>query len=213
MINCCYAGNGINSENVFTVLKLALRWEFTLIEKQCYRYLINQLSVRNYVEVWNFADLLTNCKEIVQVTENYVLEHFVEVSKTDGLLQLNADRLFALLSRNDLFVWSEEEEVFLALVKWFLNNRKARDSQELRFLSITQFIQLFPDVSFLNVIFNVVSINRVFLLCYATELKDFATRSTTVTSSRMSLYIAWINWLQLELMQLDRIAWRFIVRL
>lgn len=67
-----------------------------------------RLKPGNCLEIRNFAELLT-CVSLLEKSESYIKQRFVEVSKTEEFLKLPLPEIVELLSQSELNVTSEEQ--------------------------------------------------------------------------------------------------------
>lgn len=70
----------------------------------------NCLSVRGFSEKYN-------CKELLFKAEDFIIDRFVEVSKSEEFLLLEADQLEQLISCDDIAI-TREEEVYESVISW-----------------------------------------------------------------------------------------------
>lgn len=115
----------IMERNVQQLLAASNLLQLTNVRDACCTFLKKQLDPCNALGILCFADT-HHCQDLVKTAENYVLQHFVNISQTEEFFTLSIDRIKFLLSSDDLIV-DEEYHIFNALINWVkfdVENRK-----------------------------------------------------------------------------------------
>lgn len=109
LINFAYNGRvKITNHNVQSLLVGASFLQMQNICDGCCRFLQRGLQGSNVLTVRHFAGAL-GCDTLVQAADRFIQKHFSSVSKTEDFLQLSIDDVVYILSRDELYVSSEEQ--------------------------------------------------------------------------------------------------------
>lgn len=147
-VEYCYGAEiVIDSVNVAEMMEAAEMMLFPDIKQSCAKFLENNLhlSASNCLMTRELADF-HNLGMLKKRAHNLVLDHFVEVSQGDDFLQLNAKRLSALLSEDELDV-PAEKNVFDALMRWMKHDVDGRKKSLETLLDCIRFEYLKDSVS------------------------------------------------------------------
>lgn len=117
LITHCYTGQiAVAAENVDEMTIAANMLQFKEVREQCAAFYPSILCVSNCLGIREIA-ALHNMARLQEEAHHFVLDHFVDVSKSDEFLQLSNEQLSELLVDDEINV-TEEEEVFRALMRW-----------------------------------------------------------------------------------------------
>lgn len=117
LIEYCYSGEiTIDSQNIEKIAKAATMLQFAGIEKNCTEFYTTIFRAANCLGIRDMADMF-NMAHLREKAHAFVLEHFLDVSKSDEFLRLDANYLSVLLKDNQLNIQSEGD-VFSALMGW-----------------------------------------------------------------------------------------------
>ncbi|CAB1329607.1 unnamed protein product, partial [Coregonus sp. 'balchen'] len=101
-----------------TLLPAASLLQLNGVRDACCKFLLSQLDPSNCLGIRSFADT-HSCSDLLKSAHKYVLQHFVEVSKTEEFMLLPLKQVLDLISSDNLNVPSEEE-VYRAVLSWLL---------------------------------------------------------------------------------------------
>uniref|UniRef100_A0A672G905 Kelch-like family member 17 n=1 Tax=Salarias fasciatus TaxID=181472 RepID=A0A672G905_SALFA len=101
---------------VQTLLPAASLLQLNGVRDACCKFLLSQLDPSNCLGIRGFADT-HSCSDLLKSAHKYVLQHFVEVSKTEEFMLLPLKQVLDLISSDNLNVPSEEE-VYRAVLSW-----------------------------------------------------------------------------------------------
>ncbi|XP_060877606.1 kelch-like protein 3 isoform X2 [Metopolophium dirhodum] len=117
LVDYIYTGEiMITKENVQGLLPAANLLQLNYVSGACAEFLRTQLEPSNCIGIKEFADL-HNCTELLSSSEAYIKKRFLEVAEGDEFLSLSFQKVFELISCNDLSV-SFEEKVFECVINW-----------------------------------------------------------------------------------------------
>lgn len=127
LVDFAYTGKlEITTDTVQSLLFASSLFQLTAIQKACSDFLLRQLHPSNCLGIRSFADA-HSCTELLQVSEKYIHEHFMDVVKSEEFLLLPHEDLASLLSSEDLNV-DFEEDVYNALITWARENVEERQT-------------------------------------------------------------------------------------
>uniref|UniRef100_A0A673LM24 Kelch-like protein 17 n=1 Tax=Sinocyclocheilus rhinocerous TaxID=307959 RepID=A0A673LM24_9TELE len=106
----------VGEGNVQTLLPAASLLQLNGVRDACCKFLLSQLDPSNCLGIRGFADT-HSCSDLLKSAHKYVLQHFVEVSKTEEFMLLPLKQVLDLISSDNLNVPSEEE-VYRAVLSW-----------------------------------------------------------------------------------------------
>ncbi|XP_014001481.1 kelch-like protein 17 isoform X1 [Salmo salar] len=106
----------VGEGNVQTLLPAASLLQLNGVRDACCKFLLSQLDPSNCLGIRSFADT-HSCSDLLKSAHKYVLQHFVEVSKTEEFMLLPLKQVLDLISSDNLNVPSEEE-VYRAVLSW-----------------------------------------------------------------------------------------------
>ncbi|CAB1336834.1 unnamed protein product, partial [Coregonus sp. 'balchen'] len=106
----------VGEGNVQTLLPAASLLQLNGVRDACCKFLLSQLDPSNCLGIRGFADT-HSCSDLLKSAHKYVLQHFVEVSKTEEFMLLPLKQVLDLISSDNLNVPSEEE-VYRAVLNW-----------------------------------------------------------------------------------------------
>jgi len=136
----------ITEENVQYLLPVACILQISPVKKACCDFLQSQLDPSNCIGIKDYADIY-GCVDLTKAAAKYIFRHFVHVSESDEFENLRKEQLIDLISRDELYVKSEDE-VLAALLRWVTYDLKNR-TQELR--DLLNYIRVpFVSTSYLN---------------------------------------------------------------
>ncbi|XP_071483433.1 kelch-like protein 3 [Diadema setosum] len=106
----------VTEENVQTLLPAASLLQLNDVRVACCDFLQKQLHPTNCLGIQAFADV-HSCSDLYHYAQNYTMQHFSAVVRSDEFFALSAAQVCELISSDHLTVHSEEE-VFEAVVAW-----------------------------------------------------------------------------------------------
>ncbi|XP_055021770.1 kelch-like protein 17 isoform X1 [Boleophthalmus pectinirostris] len=106
----------VGEGNVQTLLPAASLLQLNGVRDACCKFLLSQLDPSNCLGIRGFADT-HSCSDLLKSAHKYVLQHFVEVSKTEEFMLLPLKQVLDLISSDNLNVPSEEE-VYRSVLSW-----------------------------------------------------------------------------------------------
>ena len=90
IVEYIYSGNcDINMENALRIMQHADQLLLPELVDRCRHFLVRRLNSENALKLWNFASFV-DTSYLTDVAKRYVLEHVLEVSRTDHWFQLSA---------------------------------------------------------------------------------------------------------------------------
>lgn len=98
----------ITEENVQNLLPVACILQISPVKKACCDFLKAELDPSNCIGIKDYAEIY-GCADLAKAAEKFIFRHFLEVSESEEFEILNQERLIDLISRDELFVKSEDE--------------------------------------------------------------------------------------------------------
>ncbi|KAM3723119.1 Kelch-like protein [Dirofilaria immitis] len=121
LIAFSYTGSiRITAANVQSMMHAANFLQLNGIVDECSKFLKCRLHAQNVLGVRSFAMAL-GCVSLVLSADCFLHKHFLSVSQGEEYLALSVDDLVTILSRDELFVESEEQ-MFDACMRWVQHN-------------------------------------------------------------------------------------------
>ncbi|NXD42454.1 KLH17 protein, partial [Copsychus sechellarum] len=114
----------VGEGNVQTLLPAASLLQLNGVRDACCKFLLSQLDPSNCLGIRGFADT-HSCSDLLKSAHKYVLQHFVEVAKTEEFMLLPLKQVLDLISSDSLNVPSEEE-VYRAVLSWVKHDVDSR---------------------------------------------------------------------------------------
>lgn len=114
----------IHEDNVQPLLKAASILQLSEVMGACSNFLSQQLHPSNCLGIANFAEI-HGSSELTRVSREYILDHFMEVTRCDEYLQLSSEGVKQLIS-SDLIKVRSEEEAFEAMHRWIIHDLPRR---------------------------------------------------------------------------------------
>uniref|UniRef100_H2R9L2 Kelch like family member 17 n=1 Tax=Pan troglodytes TaxID=9598 RepID=H2R9L2_PANTR len=114
----------VGEGNVQTLLPAASLLQLNGVRDACCKFLLSQLDPSNCLGIRGFADA-HSCSDLLKAAHRYVLQHFVDVAKTEEFMLLPLKQVLELVSSDNLNVPSEEE-VYRAVLSWVKHDVDAR---------------------------------------------------------------------------------------
>ncbi|XP_005997689.1 kelch-like protein 23 isoform X1 [Latimeria chalumnae] len=125
LVNYVYTAEiRITERNVQSLLEAADLLQFISVKKACEKFLIRHLDIDNCLGMHSFAEFHM-CAELEKESKRMILSRFEEVSGQEEFLEISDEKLFYILSRENLNVWKEKVLVE-AIVKWIGHDIKKR---------------------------------------------------------------------------------------
>ena len=125
LVEFAYTGKvEITVDNVQSLLATACLVQFHEVKDLCCQFLETQLDPSNCLGIRKFTEA-HGCTNFLDVVDNFVLENFREVMKSEEYALLPCELLAKVVSSDDLNV-AAEEEVYEAVMSWTkhdINNR------------------------------------------------------------------------------------------
>nr|XP_019831705.1 PREDICTED: kelch-like protein 17 isoform X1 [Bos indicus] len=107
-----------------TLLPAASLLQLNGVRDACCKFLLSQLDPSNCLGIRGFADT-HSCGDLLKAAHRYVLQHFVDVAKTEEFMLLPLKQVLELVSSDSLNVPSEED-VYRAVLSWVKHDVDAR---------------------------------------------------------------------------------------
>ncbi|XP_060055790.1 kelch-like protein 17 isoform X3 [Erinaceus europaeus] len=114
----------VGEGNVQTLLPAASLLQLNGVRDACCKFLLSQLDPSNCLGIRSFADT-HSCSDLLKAAHRYVLQHFVDVAKTEEFMLLPLKQVLELVSSDSLNVPSEED-VYRAVLSWVKHDVEAR---------------------------------------------------------------------------------------
>ncbi|XP_032971678.1 kelch-like protein 17 isoform X1 [Rhinolophus ferrumequinum] len=114
----------VGEGNVQTLLPAASLLQLNGVRDACCKFLLSQLDPSNCLGIRGFADS-HSCSDLLKAAHRYVLQHFVDVAKTEEFMLLPLKQVLELVSSDSLNVPSEED-VYRAVLSWVKHDVDAR---------------------------------------------------------------------------------------
>ncbi|KAK7101410.1 hypothetical protein V1264_019796 [Littorina saxatilis] len=125
ILSYIYCGYDIVKEaNAEEVLKGAAVLQIECLQRRCEEFLCRSLSAQNCISRWRLAHW-HSCMHLRDRAWTYVMEHFMELSKTEEFLALEPDELMSMLKDDNLHA-PDEEFITDTAVKWVLQDPEQR---------------------------------------------------------------------------------------
>ncbi|XP_069039717.1 kelch-like protein 17 isoform X3 [Lepisosteus oculatus] len=139
----------VGEGNVQTLLPAASLLQLNGVRDACCKFLLSQLDPSNCLGIRGFADT-HSCSDLLKSAHKYVLQHFVEVSKTEEFMLLPLKQVLDLISSDNLNVPSEEE-VYRAVLSWVKHDIDGRRQHVPRLMKCVRLPLLTRDFLMSNV--------------------------------------------------------------
>lgn len=114
----------VTEDNVQSLLPASCLLQLNSVREACCEFLKNQLHPSNCLGIRSFADAHV-CKELLESSHRFALNHFVDVCLTEEFLLLNVNQVLELISSDDINVKSEEQ-VYNAVITWINHDKESR---------------------------------------------------------------------------------------
>ncbi|XP_062961149.1 kelch-like protein 17 isoform X2 [Cynocephalus volans] len=114
----------VGEGNVQTLLPAASLLQLNGVRDACCKFLLSQLDPSNCLGIRGFADT-HSCSDLLKAAHRYVLQHFVDVAKTEEFMLLPLKQVLELVSSDSLNVPSEED-VYRAVLSWVKHDVDSR---------------------------------------------------------------------------------------
>ena len=105
----------ITEENVQDVLPVSCILQICPVKKACCDFIQSQLDPSNCIGIKDFSEIY-GCLDLSKAAEKFIFRHFLQVSESEEFQTLPEDRLVDLISRDELFVKSEDEVRFESMI-------------------------------------------------------------------------------------------------
>lgn len=144
LINFVYTGKvEISAENMLPLYSASIFLGMSDVQEACYQFISKKLIVENVMKVRKLGEGL-NSEALVKQADNYIVEHFVEFSRTADFLAMPFSDVEKLICDDYLGVESEED-VFEAVMRWVDSLESERQAALLpRLLKAVRMTQLSP---------------------------------------------------------------------
>lgn len=146
LVDYCYSGEiVIDSTNAEGVARVAEMLQFTAAQEHCTEFYLDSLNATNCLGILEVADEY-NMVRLKETAHDFIMQHFMEVSKCDEFLRLTVDQLVVLLKNDEINV-QNEEDVFHTLMDWVKCDVKGRKRSLVRLLECVRFQHIKDSVS------------------------------------------------------------------
>ena len=132
----------IHEDNVQPLLKASSILQLPEVMGACSDFLHQQLHPSNCLGITRFAEM-HGCTRLAETSQQYVLDHFMEVVCSDEYLQLSVEEVKLLVSSDNINV-STEHQVFEVMHKWLEHNLPLREKHAYKLLSCIRLPLLRP---------------------------------------------------------------------
>lgn len=117
----------VNAENIELLLPAADQFHVNGIVKACCEFLISHLSCENCIGIYKFAKAYF-CHNLERTSFRYLMQNYCSVcANSNEFLQLSADELADVISRDELNV-KNEEILFDSVIRWIEYDPERRKS-------------------------------------------------------------------------------------
>ncbi|KJH39814.1 BTB And Kelch, partial [Dictyocaulus viviparus] len=115
----------------------------TIMDSVCYacqQFMTQLLTIKNCLLIRQFAEQ-HNCVDLLNSSDDYAIDHFMELRKMDEFKQIAFPHLRDLIKRSDLKI-TNEEQVFETVIEWTETNPTERKKHLPELLSLVRLPQL-----------------------------------------------------------------------
>lgn len=127
LIDYCYGGEiEIDASKVEAMTKAADRLQFTEVKGKCIEFLSTTFSETNCLRIQQLADLLSIAR-LKCLAHDFILKHFIEVSKCDQFQEMSFDQLSVLLEDFSEMNIPADWNIYDALMRWVKHDAAARE--------------------------------------------------------------------------------------
>lgn len=188
-LHCTYSGALELTWNcVFDLVCSALQFQIQPALTLCLEFLEREIDANSCLDVASFAEAY-GMESLVELANDYVLRHFLEVSSTPKFQDLSAEKLLKYLCCDGLCAPSELT-VFRAVVAWLETDLAERLPQAPKLMTGVRFplmtFREFCEVRAINLSMECSTEGQVEVELYGTAFKDFGFGiSTTDECSRV----------------------------
>lgn len=128
LVEFCYTGKiEIDDEQKYEIFAVAKMFQFIEIEQLWLEHYIDAITPSNCLSMRQFLKT-HNLEHFENLVNNFVLDQFLDVTKSDESRQLTDVELTELLSHNNIHV-NSEEDVFNALLHWINGDEAERKAE------------------------------------------------------------------------------------
>ncbi|XP_075235840.1 kelch like ECH associated protein 1 isoform X5 [Lycorma delicatula] len=125
LITFMYTGQiRVTERTVCQLLPAATMFQVLHVINACCTFLEHQLDPSNAIGIADFAEQ-HNCTNLRQKANQFIVQHFSQVSQEEEFLQLSSIQLVELIRKDELNV-QDEHEVYSAVIRWVKYNEEAR---------------------------------------------------------------------------------------
>jgi hypothetical protein len=123
LLHYIYSGQiELDENNVQDLLIASDMFQLDEVVQFCCHYLSISLNEKNVLDIWKISNEL-QCLILKTDAEHYLLTHFRSLIKLDMIKLISHDLLKKLISNDDLIV-DNEQQVFEAILIWYINNHE-----------------------------------------------------------------------------------------
>lgn len=146
LVSFCYTGRlELSFETISSILKVARDLKFHTVIELCCEFLLRHLNAETCCLIESLA-ISYSLGAVADITSEYILNNFHNVSQCDGFLLMTVEKLGTYL-RSDNLVVPSEEDVFHAFMRWTLHNSFRRLSYVHELLPMVRLTELKDTVS------------------------------------------------------------------
>ena len=118
VIDCCYTSRlQLDPENLYDVLSAANHVQITKIVDSCKKFMTDNLNEGTCISFLGMAEIFS-FEDVQREANEYILENFTAVRKTEEFKKLPKEKLIQYLSHDHLNVKGNECEAFYAARDW-----------------------------------------------------------------------------------------------
>ncbi|CAK9294633.1 unnamed protein product [Gordionus sp. m RMFG-2023] len=132
----------IKEENVEKILSTANLLQLPDLVQACCNFLIERLNPLNCCGIRAFADSQC-CSKLYKISENFIIDNFLHVVKTQEFLLLPFEQILSLLRSEELNI-THEESVFKAMMNWVRHDVAKRGVHISQLMGSIKLSQLSP---------------------------------------------------------------------
>ncbi|KAI8512545.1 Kelch-like protein 6 [Branchiostoma belcheri] len=125
----------ITEDNVLELMKGASFFQVQAVNDACAKFLSDNLSVKNCLEMVNLGGTLNPNLEASALS--YLMKEFTALNKMPEFLDLTKDQLIELISSDDLN--APEETVYTAVMKWINHDTRNRKKEMKKLMELIRF--------------------------------------------------------------------------
>ncbi|XP_055869039.1 kelch-like protein 41 [Biomphalaria glabrata] len=117
ILETLYTGHGVlTNDNVIDIWRAAHQLQIMFLIKECEDFVIDTLSLENYIKYFKLSRLL-NSEPVTKVVGYFIVRNSSHFFKTNSFLKLSRSNVLNLITCQDL-VADSEDDVIYAILRW-----------------------------------------------------------------------------------------------